>query len=194
MFLYAALSFVLLVFVILCVPETKGRSLEEISKELAKKYAAVHSFSQLTAYLANWWWNWFLRFISFLRLTRKNLEVPLFRQEQPQESLINRSTHQETSDSFKAIHLLRPERKEKWSVVHPCSVCWITSFSSFWERNMFRKGHNFLNQIGSGFTVLSFFFLNFLKIWSKTKWGKNWPISRQSKPKSTKNNWMQSLN
>ncbi|XP_034755915.1 solute carrier family 2, facilitated glucose transporter member 12 [Etheostoma cragini] len=37
MFLYAAMSFVLLVFVILCVPETKGRTLEEISKELAKK-------------------------------------------------------------------------------------------------------------------------------------------------------------
>uniref|UniRef100_A0A3P8SIE8 Solute carrier family 2, facilitated glucose transporter member 12 n=1 Tax=Amphiprion percula TaxID=161767 RepID=A0A3P8SIE8_AMPPE len=35
MFLYAAMSFVLLVFVILCVPETKGRTLEEISKELA---------------------------------------------------------------------------------------------------------------------------------------------------------------
>lgn len=37
MFLYAAMSFVLLVFVILCVPETKGRTLEEISKELAIK-------------------------------------------------------------------------------------------------------------------------------------------------------------
>ncbi|XP_069579609.1 solute carrier family 2, facilitated glucose transporter member 12 [Brachyistius frenatus] len=37
MFLYSATSFVLLVFVILCVPETKGRTLEEISKELAKK-------------------------------------------------------------------------------------------------------------------------------------------------------------
>ncbi|KAM4632740.1 solute carrier family 2, facilitated glucose transporter member 12 [Polymixia lowei] len=37
MFLYAAMSFVLLVFVILCVPETKGRTLEQISKELAKK-------------------------------------------------------------------------------------------------------------------------------------------------------------
>nr|XP_061785276.1 solute carrier family 2, facilitated glucose transporter member 12-like [Nerophis lumbriciformis] len=37
MFLYAAMSFVLVVFVILCVPETKGRTLEEISKELAKK-------------------------------------------------------------------------------------------------------------------------------------------------------------
>ncbi|XP_032398975.1 solute carrier family 2, facilitated glucose transporter member 12 [Etheostoma spectabile] len=37
MFLYAAMTFVLLVFVILCVPETKGRTLEEISKELAKK-------------------------------------------------------------------------------------------------------------------------------------------------------------
>ncbi|XP_051908038.1 solute carrier family 2, facilitated glucose transporter member 12 isoform X1 [Hippocampus zosterae] len=37
MFLYAALSFVLLVFVILCVPDTRGRTLEEISKELAKK-------------------------------------------------------------------------------------------------------------------------------------------------------------
>ncbi|XP_074471018.1 solute carrier family 2, facilitated glucose transporter member 12 isoform X1 [Sebastes fasciatus] len=37
MFLYAAMCFVLLVFVILCVPETKGRTLEEISKELAKK-------------------------------------------------------------------------------------------------------------------------------------------------------------
>ncbi|XP_062267037.1 solute carrier family 2, facilitated glucose transporter member 12 [Platichthys flesus] len=37
MFLYSAMSFVLLVFVILCVPETKGRTLEEISKDLAKK-------------------------------------------------------------------------------------------------------------------------------------------------------------
>ncbi|KAM3860935.1 solute carrier family 2, facilitated glucose transporter member 12 [Diretmus argenteus] len=37
MFLYAAMSFVLLVFVILCVPETKGRTLEQISKELAMK-------------------------------------------------------------------------------------------------------------------------------------------------------------
>ncbi|KAM8726288.1 solute carrier family 2, facilitated glucose transporter member 12 [Acanthopagrus schlegelii] len=37
MFLYATMSFVLLVFVILCIPETKGRTLEEISKELAKK-------------------------------------------------------------------------------------------------------------------------------------------------------------
>ncbi|XP_037100772.1 solute carrier family 2, facilitated glucose transporter member 12 isoform X2 [Syngnathus acus] len=37
MFLYATMSFVLLVFVILCVPDTRGRTLEEISKELAKK-------------------------------------------------------------------------------------------------------------------------------------------------------------
>lgn len=37
LFLYAGMCFVLLVFVILCVPETKGRTLEEISKELAKK-------------------------------------------------------------------------------------------------------------------------------------------------------------
>ncbi|KAF3702780.1 Solute carrier family 2, facilitated glucose transporter member 12 Glucose transporter type 12 [Channa argus] len=37
MFLYSAMSFALLVFVFLCIPETKGRSLEEISKELAKK-------------------------------------------------------------------------------------------------------------------------------------------------------------
>ncbi|XP_077408612.1 solute carrier family 2, facilitated glucose transporter member 12 [Vanacampus margaritifer] len=37
MFLYAAMSFVLLVFVILYVPDTRGRTLEEISKELAKK-------------------------------------------------------------------------------------------------------------------------------------------------------------
>lgn len=59
MFLYAAMSFVLLVFVILCVPETKGRTLEEISKELAKK---------------------------------KNFEVRLWRQAQPQESLIRNST------------------------------------------------------------------------------------------------------
>ncbi|XP_038148580.1 solute carrier family 2, facilitated glucose transporter member 12 [Cyprinodon tularosa] len=58
MFLYSAMSFVLLVFVILCVPETKGRTLEEISKELAKK---------------------------------KSFEVQLFRQAQPQESLINRT-------------------------------------------------------------------------------------------------------
>ena len=39
MFLYAVMSFVLLVFVILFVPETKGRTLEQISKELAMKYA-----------------------------------------------------------------------------------------------------------------------------------------------------------
>ncbi|XP_073349376.1 solute carrier family 2, facilitated glucose transporter member 12 [Pagrus major] len=37
MFLYAAMSFVLLVFVVLRIPETKGRTLEEISKQLAKK-------------------------------------------------------------------------------------------------------------------------------------------------------------
>uniref|UniRef100_A0A3B5LG92 Solute carrier family 2, facilitated glucose transporter member 12 n=1 Tax=Xiphophorus couchianus TaxID=32473 RepID=A0A3B5LG92_9TELE len=37
MFLYSGMSFVLLVFVILCVPQTKGRTLEEISKELASK-------------------------------------------------------------------------------------------------------------------------------------------------------------
>lgn len=37
LFLYAGMCFVLLVFVIHCVPETKGRTLEEISKELAKK-------------------------------------------------------------------------------------------------------------------------------------------------------------
>ncbi|KAG5846440.1 hypothetical protein ANANG_G00114990 [Anguilla anguilla] len=36
-FTYAAMSFALLVFVILYIPETKGRSLEQISKELAKK-------------------------------------------------------------------------------------------------------------------------------------------------------------
>ncbi|KAG9347662.1 hypothetical protein JZ751_005234 [Albula glossodonta] len=36
-FTYAALSFALLVFVILYIPETKGRSLEQISKDLAKK-------------------------------------------------------------------------------------------------------------------------------------------------------------
>lgn len=37
LFLYAGMCFVLLVFVILCVPDTKGRTLEEISKELAKR-------------------------------------------------------------------------------------------------------------------------------------------------------------
>ncbi|XP_062323260.1 solute carrier family 2, facilitated glucose transporter member 12 [Osmerus eperlanus] len=37
MFLYAIMSFVLLIFVILFVPETKGRTLEQISKELAMK-------------------------------------------------------------------------------------------------------------------------------------------------------------
>ncbi|XP_072553466.1 solute carrier family 2, facilitated glucose transporter member 12 [Salminus brasiliensis] len=36
-FSYAAMSFVLLMFVIVFVPETKGRSLEQISKELAMK-------------------------------------------------------------------------------------------------------------------------------------------------------------
>lgn len=40
MFLHCAMSFALLVFVILCIPETKGRTLEEISKELAKKWAS----------------------------------------------------------------------------------------------------------------------------------------------------------
>ncbi|XP_026175241.1 solute carrier family 2, facilitated glucose transporter member 12 [Mastacembelus armatus] len=56
MFLYSAMSCVLLVFVIIYVPETKGRTLEEISKELAKK---------------------------------NHFEVRLFRQVQPQESLIS---------------------------------------------------------------------------------------------------------
>ncbi|XP_055741595.1 solute carrier family 2, facilitated glucose transporter member 12 isoform X2 [Salvelinus fontinalis] len=37
MFLYATTSFILLVFVILFIPETQGRTLEQISKELAKK-------------------------------------------------------------------------------------------------------------------------------------------------------------
>ncbi|KAL0967113.1 hypothetical protein UPYG_G00247940 [Umbra pygmaea] len=37
MFLYAIMSFVLLVFVIFFIPETRGRTLEQISKELAKK-------------------------------------------------------------------------------------------------------------------------------------------------------------
>uniref|UniRef100_H3DFX3 Solute carrier family 2, facilitated glucose transporter member 12 n=1 Tax=Tetraodon nigroviridis TaxID=99883 RepID=H3DFX3_TETNG len=36
MFFHSAMCFALLVFVILCVPETKGLTLEEISKELAK--------------------------------------------------------------------------------------------------------------------------------------------------------------
>ncbi|KAM9782738.1 solute carrier family 2, facilitated glucose transporter member 12 [Neosynchiropus ocellatus] len=46
MFLYAAMSFVLLVFVIMCVPDTRGRSLEEISKELAKKKHAESTQAQ----------------------------------------------------------------------------------------------------------------------------------------------------
>ncbi|XP_070295848.1 LOW QUALITY PROTEIN: solute carrier family 2, facilitated glucose transporter member 12 [Salvelinus sp. IW2-2015] len=37
MFLYATISFILLVFVILFIPETSGATLEQISKELAKK-------------------------------------------------------------------------------------------------------------------------------------------------------------
>lgn len=36
-FFHSAMCFALLVFVILCVPETKGLTLEEISKKLAKK-------------------------------------------------------------------------------------------------------------------------------------------------------------
>lgn len=67
MFLYSGMSFVLLVFVILCVPETKGRTLEEISKELAKK---------------------------------KTFEVKIFRQAQPQESLISRSPSTECPASI----------------------------------------------------------------------------------------------
>ncbi|XP_034554807.1 solute carrier family 2, facilitated glucose transporter member 12 [Notolabrus celidotus] len=59
MFLYAAMSFVLLVFVILCIPETKGRTLEEISKELAKK---------------------------------RHFKVRLYRQVQPKESQVSRSS------------------------------------------------------------------------------------------------------
>ena len=43
MFLYAIMSFVLLIFVILFVPETKGRTLEQISKELAMKYVPAPS-------------------------------------------------------------------------------------------------------------------------------------------------------
>ncbi|XP_054876012.1 solute carrier family 2, facilitated glucose transporter member 12 isoform X2 [Poeciliopsis prolifica] len=58
MFLYSGMSFVLLVFVILCIPQTKGRTLEEISKELASK---------------------------------KNFEVNLIRQAEPQETLIRRN-------------------------------------------------------------------------------------------------------
>lgn len=46
MFLYATMSFVLLVFVILCIPETKGRTLEEISKELAKKWVAAYMLTK----------------------------------------------------------------------------------------------------------------------------------------------------
>ncbi|MEQ2295840.1 hypothetical protein AMECASPLE_018668 [Ameca splendens] len=64
MFLYSAMCFVLLVFVILCVPKTKGQTLEEISKELAKK---------------------------------KSFEIKLFRQAQPQESLICKSPSKECS-------------------------------------------------------------------------------------------------
>ncbi|KPP59434.1 solute carrier family 2, facilitated glucose transporter member 12-like [Scleropages formosus] len=37
LFLYAAMSFVLLVFVIFYIPETKGQTLEQISKELSEK-------------------------------------------------------------------------------------------------------------------------------------------------------------
>ncbi|CAJ1078203.1 solute carrier family 2%2C facilitated glucose transporter member 12 isoform X1 [Xyrichtys novacula] len=59
MFLYAAMSFVLLVFVILCIPETKGRTLEEISKELAKK---------------------------------RHFELKVYRQVQPKESQISKSS------------------------------------------------------------------------------------------------------
>lgn len=59
MFLYAAMCFILLVFVLLCIPETKGRTLEEISKELAKK---------------------------------RHFEFQLYRQVQPKESSISRSS------------------------------------------------------------------------------------------------------
>ncbi|XP_051735317.1 solute carrier family 2, facilitated glucose transporter member 12 isoform X2 [Ctenopharyngodon idella] len=45
-FSYAAMSFVLVVFVIVFVPETKGRSLEQISKDLAMKH--VSCFAGIT--------------------------------------------------------------------------------------------------------------------------------------------------
>ncbi|KAJ8355755.1 hypothetical protein SKAU_G00185490 [Synaphobranchus kaupii] len=49
-FTYAAMSFALLVFVILYIPETKGRSLEQISKELAKKGNAGTNCVALRSY------------------------------------------------------------------------------------------------------------------------------------------------
>lgn len=54
MFLYAAMSFVLLVFVILCIPETKGRTLEEISKELAKKWVSSLPAASVCLSLLPW--------------------------------------------------------------------------------------------------------------------------------------------
>ncbi|KAL2082412.1 hypothetical protein ACEWY4_022230 [Coilia grayii] len=47
-FCYAVMSFILLIFIILFIPETKGRSLEQISKELAMK-------NNLRDRLCPWW-------------------------------------------------------------------------------------------------------------------------------------------
>lgn len=97
MFLYAAMSFVLLVFVILCIPETKGRTLEEISKELAKKWvSSLPAACLLISTSLN-----ALRLMSLspphhLCFIRKHFHMSLCKRPQLRDSLIRSSAATET--------------------------------------------------------------------------------------------------
>lgn len=93
------MSFALLVFVILCVPETTGRTLEEISKELAKKWASymhINISYILSGYLVCEIYVFF--HLSFLFFTRKHFEVKLFKHRKSQESLMSSNTSAERAN------------------------------------------------------------------------------------------------
>lgn len=112
MFLYSAMSFVLLVFVILCVPETKGRTLEEISKELAKKWAIAYTrprcyhiyLEKLVCDVVLFIWFCFIR---------KHCPGGLCRQHQPQESLISDITTREMPVDIWVLYLaVQPSQEQ----------------------------------------------------------------------------------